>query len=862
MNKNDKIIISLTGVHENIQNIKKIINSITSQNVSKEFYEILLILSINEYKNIKELPGEIILLTKMKRIKILFVYGKMTYQRRTLITMKKYKNNPILIINNKCLLPNGWLKMFLNDHFKYPNDAIAASIQYYFGKACKITEFTEGFKGEKFGTFNHVTEMIFNFALVNCYLGGILYPKNFFQNSMFYDYDLFLKLNISEEFWQSAFIIIEDKILRQSSRIFDFTRYLINDINYDNFFKKRKKLLEKERINFIKTFNNFNQSIKSRQSKIIVSITSYPERFVYLPDLMSFIKNQTFHINKIIFFIYKEDMKYFNLSLENAEIISTDKDLKPHLKYFYAMNLYREYAIITLDDDIGYAKDTFKSLYKAYLDNPNIISGRRSHLMTYKNNGELKGYFDWYFQQKIINDTDFNLILTNVGGSIFPPDILNINEKFLPIIYETITCDDLTLKYFANLKGIPPKWIFNTRLMGIKKSLLSNDSKTLFQINHIYNDICINKLNIIINKFFFQNLCVPYRDIPTGSSIFLFDIHNRRKLNNLLYFELFAYSYCPIDYKINFTIYFGNYTSHCFINENKTMLTDFKNTSIAYCVMEVFHNKQENIDDYYFPSVISNNNIIIKIYNYRKYLTIIFKDFICLEVNNCILYVILLEEIYLDKIPVIINDKNYLCYINKNQKIFHQKFPILKELNCTSLKSLFNQKKVYISGIPDFIHFNNKNINNYTIPNIFIISELLFEKENLTKQIIINGKLFDNPKKDTYKFFIRLIYPKHILKCTLMANSKFVQSRIFCIINIEESELLIENQIVYTIDGEDEILLINKETFIKIKINEDNNYIEEYIKFSLNKKKIGISIIRTYILIFLIMLIKNIYHFL
>ena len=56
--------------------------------------------------------------------------------------------------------------MFINDHIKYPNDAIAASIQYFFGKNYEIKEFNEGFKGEKFGKFNHIGEIIFNFALI------------------------------------------------------------------------------------------------------------------------------------------------------------------------------------------------------------------------------------------------------------------------------------------------------------------------------------------------------------------------------------------------------------------------------------------------------------------------------------------------------------------------------------------------------------------------------------------------------------------------------------------------------------------------------------------------------------------------
>ena len=64
--------------------------------------------------------------------------------------------------------------------YKYPNDAIVASIKYFFGKYSKITQFSYGFKGTKFGIFNHVPKMIFHFALINIDLGGVLYPKKFF----------------------------------------------------------------------------------------------------------------------------------------------------------------------------------------------------------------------------------------------------------------------------------------------------------------------------------------------------------------------------------------------------------------------------------------------------------------------------------------------------------------------------------------------------------------------------------------------------------------------------------------------------------------------------------------------------------
>jgi hypothetical protein len=90
-----------------------------------------------------------------------------------------------------------------------------------------------------------------------------------------------------------------------------------------------------------------------------------------------------------------------------------------------------------------------------------------------------------------INESDFNLTLTNGAGSIFPPDILNINKDFLPIINETITCDDLTLKYFAVRKGIPHKWIVNNNIMGIPRRLPKSESLPLYKINLKNNNICI-----------------------------------------------------------------------------------------------------------------------------------------------------------------------------------------------------------------------------------------------------------------------------------------------------------------------------------------------------------------------------------
>ena len=141
------------------------------------------------------------------------------------------------------------------------------------------------------------------------------------------------------------------------------------------------------------------------------------------------------------------------------------------------LNLLREDDDIEREDVI-YLKSNINEVFAStevtqyfinHLENPNIIIGRRSHYMTYGRSGELKSYKKWKFRQTFKKEPDFNTFLTGVGCILYPPDILNINDNYLPIINETITSDDITLKYFASQKGIPHKWVKNKFIHGLKK---------------------------------------------------------------------------------------------------------------------------------------------------------------------------------------------------------------------------------------------------------------------------------------------------------------------------------------------------------------------------------------------------------
>ena len=333
--------------------------------------------------------------------------------------------------------------------------------------------------------------------------------------------------------------------------------------------------------------------------------------------------------SKIILTLTEDDKKFYNISNEiNIDIITVKKNLKGHKKYFYVMQKYRDYAIITIDDDIYYAPDTFESLYNSYLKYPNIVSGRRSHYMTYNKNGELKPYYEWKMEQNNITKPDFDVFLTGSGGIIYPPDILNINDNLKLLISKTLTTDDFLLKYLETLKGIPIKWILNKHLLGIK---LINEKvgSPLYKLNKRknYNNICMKAIDISIKNTFLNNLCVFYKGVQTGLTIYLFDISNITILNNKTEFSIYAYSFCPVNESIKFNIYLGKDIAHCngdsLEGKYKLKCNCFLNSNV------------KNLDSYYILKSSSEKNI--KIFNYRTILKIIFKDFFNINSNKSIL---------------------------------------------------------------------------------------------------------------------------------------------------------------------------------------------------------------------------------
>ena len=160
------------------------------------------------------------------------------------------------------------------------------------------------------------------------------------------------------------------------------------------------------------------------------------------------------------------------------------------------MKKYRDYAIITIDDDIIYTNDLIETLYNSYIKYPNCIHSRRVHKITIKNN-EILPYNKWITEYKNELNPSFDLLANTGSGTLFPPNILNISDENIKEIINCITADDIYLKYLSRKKNIKIVWVPNNYLLGLKQL---NDKYALYiknaKVGNL-NDICLKIFNVI-----------------------------------------------------------------------------------------------------------------------------------------------------------------------------------------------------------------------------------------------------------------------------------------------------------------------------------------------------------------------------
>lgn len=198
--------------------------------------------------------------------------------------------------------------------------------------------------------------------------------------------------------------------------------------------------------------------------KVIVNLTSFPERIKCVAQAIRSLQKQTIRVHKIILWLAKEQFTNQELPETLTKLIGKDfeirwcnEDLRPHKKYFYAFKEFSNSINITVDDDIYYDRSTIENLLISYIKYPYAISANRVHRMKIDKSGNILPYSTWDREFNKYHHPSMELFATGVGGVLYPPFIFDkkIALNIKTIIETCLDADDIWLKFNAIYTNTP-----------------------------------------------------------------------------------------------------------------------------------------------------------------------------------------------------------------------------------------------------------------------------------------------------------------------------------------------------------------------------------------------------------------------
>ena len=250
--------------------------------------------------------------------------------------------------------------------------------------------------------------------------------------------------------------------------------------NYPKNFYKRKSNVQL-RNNLLESVNNclfpsINEYEKKMDKRVIISVTSFPKRFNQLVLTLKSIILQDVVPNKIIVY-FGSDTSENDITKNMKELkkygveyrFDKENNLKGHKKYYYALREFKDYLVITIDDDIIFPKTMISELLQCYDKFPNAVCARRVHKITKKNNTMLS-YNLWDIDYSMYKKPSNRLFATTGAGTLYSPNVIN------KLVYQTfdsnkikelcLEADDVWMKCMEIMSSIKVV-LADIKIMGV-----------------------------------------------------------------------------------------------------------------------------------------------------------------------------------------------------------------------------------------------------------------------------------------------------------------------------------------------------------------------------------------------------------
>ncbi len=200
---------------------------------------------------------------------------------------------------------------------------------------------------------------------------------------------------------------------------------------------------------------------EQRSRKIIVSLTSIPERIKCVTYAIRSMMIQSVKADKIILWLDQDRFNDEILSKELRELTAAGVDVKyvedvgSHTKYLYAMQYYPEDFVVTIDDDIMYPTVLIENLWKTHLLYPHAVCAHWVLKMRMTQDGvpyPINNFEDMDVRAE--SDLKTEYMAQGVGGVLYPPHCIKQEYLDTKLIRKlAFKQDDIWLKAAETLSG-------------------------------------------------------------------------------------------------------------------------------------------------------------------------------------------------------------------------------------------------------------------------------------------------------------------------------------------------------------------------------------------------------------------------
>lgn len=255
----------------------------------------------------------------------------------------------------------------------------------------------------------------------------------------------------------------------------------------------------------VRDLSLFELSLNSspRDEKIIVSLTSFPERIETVGFAIISLFNQTVKPDRIVLWLAEDQFRDKVLPPHIAELrergleIYFCDDLRSHKKYHYILQSQMpEELVVTYDDDIIYPEDSIEKLIKYHHKFPQSIIANRAECC-YNDAGKISSYSTW----RVRDNSKVGLECTDLfpstgGGTLYPYGSVNSEAFNVSVMKKNaLYADDIWMRFMSALNHTT---VVKTTRNNRPFSTIEKEQRYSLQVNnclHGGNDMAIENLS-------------------------------------------------------------------------------------------------------------------------------------------------------------------------------------------------------------------------------------------------------------------------------------------------------------------------------------------------------------------------------